>query len=130
MWVSQSVSKSNGLEEILTDVSRCDGCNDFGSRGLERGVHGSNNGGRGRCPGRRLVLCGRHNAGDRLGRSLCDRGVDGRASGRCPRSGVGAILRRPVLHRCITSRSGRRDKAGGGGEDRQHVESELHLDVN
>lgn len=66
-WVSQSVSKSAGLEELLTDVSRSDCGNDFGSRRLERGVHRSNYGGRGRGPGRRLVLRGCHNAGDRLG---------------------------------------------------------------
>lgn len=29
-----------------------------------------------------------------------------------------------------SSRSGRRGNVGGGGEDRQYVERELHLDIN
>lgn len=118
------------LEHLLTDVSRGNSGNDAGSRGLECSVHGSNHRGRSRSPGRRLVLGRRHDAGHRLAGSLCKSRVDGRACGRCPRNGVSAILRRSVLYRCVASWSGRRNDVGGGGEDRQYVERELHLDVD
>lgn len=130
MFVSQLNAKINALEYLLTDVGRCDGCNDAGSRGLECGVNRSYHSGRNRSPGRRLVLCGRHDAGYRLGGSLRQGPVDGGACGRCPRNGVSAVVRWPVLDGCVTSRSGRRNNVGGGGEDRQYVERELHVDVD
>lgn len=128
MWVSRFVFGRNGLEHLLTDVSRGDSCNDAGSRGLECGIHGSDHSGRRRSPGRRLVLRSRHNAGDRPAGSLRQGRVDGGARGRCPRNSVTAILRWTVLNRSVASWSGRRDNVGGGGEDRQYVERELHLD--
>jgi hypothetical protein len=129
-WVSQSGADNNVQKDLLTDIGRGNRGDHGSSRRLECRVYGSDYGGRGRSPGRGLVLRGRHDASNRLGRSLCDDRIDGRACGRSPGHGVAAILRRSVLHWCITSGAGGRDDVGAGGEDRQYVERELHLDVD
>lgn len=115
------------VDQILTDVSPGLGGNHRGSCRLEHGVNRSHYGGLSRSPGRRLVYGRRHNAGDGLGGSLRQGRVDSRAGRRCPWNSGAAILRRSVLGRCVAFRSNSRDNVGRGGEDRQYVESELHL---
>jgi len=128
-WVSQPGAENNVSEHLLTDVGCGDSGVDRGSCRLVCRVHRAYHGGRGRSPGRWLVLGGSHDAGDGLGRSLCDSRVDGRACGRCPRHGVAAVRRWSVLHWRITSGLGGCNDVGAGGEYRQYVERELHLGV-
>jgi hypothetical protein len=129
-WVSQSVAENNVSVYLLTNISRGDSGVYRGSCRLVCRVYGADDSRRGRSPGRRLVLGSGYDAGDRLGRSLCDSRVDCRACGRCPRHGVAAVSSWAVLHWRITSELGGRNDVGARSEDRQYVESELHLDVN
>ena len=127
MQISQSAADSIVLGHVLTDIGRGDGGDHRGSRRLEAGVHGRHYGGRGRSPDRRLVLGRRNDACNRLCRSLGHSRVDGRTGRRRPRDGASAILRRSILHWGVTSRTCCRGDVGGGGENRQYVERELHL---